>query len=76
MKMIDEKIIVKHIIRRIKELQKQLLVEKQERKELGSYEDCGDFYQEQVIKTEAIISELISQKIQIEKIIKKQKYAE
>ncbi len=74
--MSEGKKIVKHIICRIKELQKQLEVEKQERKEFGSYEDCGSFYQEQVMKTEVIISELISQKIQIEKLIKREKYAE
>lgn len=66
--------IVKHLIRRIKQLQAQLEVEKQQRKEFGYYEDCGSFYNEQVIKTEAVISELISQKIQIEKIIKRLKY--
>lgn len=74
--MSEGKKIVKHIIFRIKELQKQLVIEKQERKELGRYEDCGDFYQEQVMKTEAVISELISQKIQIEKLIKREKYVE
>jgi hypothetical protein len=67
--------VIKKTIGRIKELQKQLEVEKKERKELGYYEDCGSFYQEQVIKTEAVISELISQKISLEKWRKKLKYS-
>jgi hypothetical protein len=67
--------VIKKTIGRIKELQKQLEVEKQERKELGYYEDCGSFYQEQVIKTETVISELISQKISLEKWRKKLKYS-
>ena len=67
--------VIKKTIGRIKELQKQLEVEKQEQKELGRYEDCGSFYQEQVIKTEAVISELVSQKISLEKWIKKLKYS-
>ena len=67
--------VIKKTISRIKELQKQLEVEKQEQKELGCYEDCGSFYQEAVIKTEAVISELVSQKISIEKWRKKLKYS-
>jgi hypothetical protein len=67
--------VIKKTIGRIKELQKQLEVEKQERKELGVYEDCGSFYQDAVIKTEAVISELVSQKISLEKWRKKLKYS-
>ena len=48
--------VIKKTIGRIKDIQKQLEVEKQERKELGGYEDCGSFYQDAVIKTEAVIS--------------------
>lgn len=65
--------IIKKTIGRIKELQKQLVIEKQERQELGGYEDCGLFYQEAVIRTEAVISELVSQKISLEKWRKKLK---
>jgi hypothetical protein len=63
--------VIKKTIGRIKELQKQLEVEKKERHELGSYSDCGEFYREQVIKTESVISELIEQKISLEKWRKK-----
>ena len=70
----EGKEIVKHIIRRIKELQLQLEQQKKDRREFGHFEDCGSFYCEQVEKTEALISELISQKIQIEKLIKRLKY--
>ena len=69
------KLVIKSTITRIKELQKQLEVEKQERKELGGYEDCGSFYQEQVIRTESAISELVSQKISLEKWRKKLTYS-
>ena len=67
--------VIKKTICRIKELKKQLEVEKQDRKELGMYEDCGSFYQDAVIKTEAVISELVSQKISLEKWRKKLKYS-
>lgn len=63
--------VIKKIITRIKELQKQLEVEKKDRSALGMYEDCGQYYQDQVKKTEAIIEELISQKISLEKWRKK-----
>lgn len=66
--------ITKQTIRRIKELQIQLEVEKKERSNYGSYEDCGSFYQEQVIRTESIISELIEQKKNFQKWRKKLKY--
>ncbi len=66
--------VLKKTILRIKELKNQLEIEKQERRELGSYEDCGEFYQRSVIQTEAKISELVSQKISIEKWRKKLKY--
>lgn len=67
--------VIKKTIGRIKELQKQLEVEKQEQKELGGYEDSGSFYQDAVTKTEASISELVSQKISLEKWRKKLKYS-
>jgi len=67
--------VIKKTIGRIKELQKQLEGEKQDLRELGNYEDCGSYYQEQVIKTEAVISELVSQKISLEKWRKKLKYS-
>ena len=63
--------VIKKTIGRIRELKKQLEVEKQEQKESGGYEDCGSFYQDAVTKTEAVISELISQKISLEKWRKK-----
>ena len=66
--------IIKQTIIRIKKLQLQLVEEKKERKEMGMYEDCGDFYHDQVMRTETIISELISQKISFEKWRKKLKY--
>lgn len=67
--------VIKKTIGRIKELQKQLEVEKEERKEFGRYEDCGSFYQDSVTRTEAVISELVSQKISLEKWRKKLKYS-
>lgn len=66
--------IIKDTINRIKELQLQLEKEEKEEKELGCYEDCGSFYKENVIKTKAIIAELIKQKIRYEKWRKKLKY--
>jgi DNA primase len=65
---------IKKLISRINSLQKQLETEKEERKEMGGYEDCGQFYQDNVMKTEAKISELISQKISFEKWRKKLSY--
>lgn len=59
--------VIKKTIIRIKELQKQLEIEKKDRKELGIFEDCGSYYNEKVVSTEAVISELISQKISLEK---------
>jgi hypothetical protein len=66
--------IIKQTIARIKKLQKQLEVEKKECSELGHYSDCGSFYQDAVTRTEAVISELISQKITLQKWRKKLKY--
>lgn len=66
--------IIKDTINRIKELQLQLEKEEKEENELGCYEDCGSFYIENVIKTKAIIAELIKQKIRYEKWRKKLKY--
>ena len=66
--------VIKKTISRIKELKKRIETEKEERKEMGMYSDCGDFYREQVERTEAIISELIRQKISLEKWRKKLKY--
>jgi len=66
--------ITKQTIRKIKKLQIQLEVEKKECAIYGHYEDCGSFYQEEVIRTEAIISELIEQKITFQKWRKKLKY--
>jgi predicted DNA-binding protein YlxM (UPF0122 family) len=66
--------VIKKIIARITEYQKQLEVEKKDRSELGMFEDCGQYYQDQVKKTEAIIEELISQKIYLEKWRKKLSY--
>ena len=57
----------KKVVKRIKELQKRLETEKKDRSELGHFEDCGEFYHTQVAKTEAVIEELISQKISFEK---------
>lgn len=36
--------VIKKTIIRIKELQKQLEIEKKDRKELGIFEDCGSYY--------------------------------
>ena len=63
--------VIKKTIARIKALQVQLEEEIQERTALGKYEDCGSFYIEQVIRTESAISELIQQKISLEKWRKK-----
>jgi len=57
----------KKLIKRIKELQLQLQKEIEDRRDFGGYEDCGQSYQEQVVRTEAKIQELVSQKISIEK---------
>ena len=59
--------VIKKTISRIKELQEGLKSEKEDRKIYGGYEDCGSYYEEQVIKTEAVISELIAHKISLEK---------
>jgi len=64
----------KKLISRIKNLQKQLEIEKEDEKEMGGYEDCGQFYQDNVIITQAKIDELISQKISFEKWRKKLSY--
>ena len=66
--------IIKKTIKRIKSLQVQLEEEKVDRKNFGVFEDCGDFYREQVIQTKAVISELVSQKISLEKWRKKLTY--
>jgi len=66
--------IIKDTINRIKELQHQLIQEELDDNELGHFEDCGSFYNDQVIKTKAIIAELICQKIKYEKWRKKLKY--
>ena len=58
---------VKIVITRIKELQKQLEIEKQEERDLGRFDDCGEFYRTNVQKTEARISELINIKIKLER---------
>lgn len=59
--------LIKKTIIRIKHYKEILIKQKKERSELGGYEDCGSFYAEEVLKTEAIISELISQKIMLQK---------
>lgn len=66
--------VIKKIIARIKNLQKQLEVEKKYRSAYGMFEDCGQYYQDQVTKTESVIEELISQKISFEKWRKKLSY--
>lgn len=68
--------VVKSVIKRIKELQRQLAIEQEDKRCFGSYEDCGEFYREQVTKTEAAIAELITQKISFEKWRKKLQYEE
>lgn len=66
--------LAKKTIKRIKELQKQLVIEEQECSDFGHYEDCGSYYQEQVAATKAVIVELIKQKITFEKWCKSLKY--
>jgi len=68
--------VIKSVIKRIKELQHQLAIEQEDKRCFGSYEDCGEFYCEQVTKTEAAIAELITQKISFEKWRKKLQYEE
>lgn len=68
--------VIKSTIKRIKELQHQLALEQEERRCFGSYEDCGQFYCDQVTKTEAAVAELINQKISFEKWRKKLQYEE
>jgi len=58
---------VKIVINRIKELQKRLESEKIDRKDLGSFDDCGEYYREQVAKTQEAIGELIKIKIELER---------
>ena len=60
-------VVIKDIIKRIKQLQKDLVLQKEDCRCFGHYEDCGSFYQEQVSNTEAIIEELIRQKINFER---------
>ena len=67
--------VIKKTIGRIKELQIRLDCEKQDRRDFGMFEDCGSYYQEKVAATEAIIEELISQKISFEKWRNKLKYS-
>jgi len=66
--------IIKKTIKRIKLLQLRLIEEKKECRLMGSYEDCGQFYKDEVKITEAVIKELVSQKISFEKWRKKLKY--
>jgi hypothetical protein len=66
--------VIKQTISRIKQLQVRLEEEKKDRKEMGHYSDCGEFYREQVVKTEAILEELVRQKISLEKWRNKLKY--
>lgn len=54
--------IIKKIINRIKELRKRLEKEKIEDLQFGYFNDCSSFYGRQIVETNAIISELISQK--------------
>ena len=63
----DLKGTVKIVECRIKELQKRLESEKIDRKELGMYDDCGEYYREKVAKTQEAIGELISIKIKLER---------
>jgi len=57
----------KKLVKRIKELQKQLVAEQKDASVFGGFSDCGDFYNEAPRKTQAVIDELIQQKISIEK---------
>lgn len=66
--------VIKKTIGRIKELKQQLEVQKKDSIEMGHYSDCGSFYQDAVTKTEAVIEELVSQKISLEKWRKKLKH--
>ena len=65
---------IKHTITRIKNLKKTLETQKVEKKEMGGYEDCGQFYCDEVMRTEAKIEVLVSQKISFEKWRKKLSY--
>ena len=47
---------------------------KEEKKEMGGYEDCGQFYCDEVMRTEVKIEVLVSQKISFEKWRKKLSY--
>ena len=64
---------IKVLIDRIKELQKTLPKKIDDRSHFGGFEDCGDFYIAEVDETKAIISELISIKIKLEKFRKANK---
>lgn len=68
--------VIKSTIKRIKELQHQLALDQEEYRVFRNYDDCSDFYREQVIKTEAAVAELISRKISFEKWRKKLQYEE
>lgn len=65
---------VKFIINRIKNLKALLSMQKADAKEFGGYEDCGEFYHNEVMQTEAAIEELVRLKISMEKYAKKLKY--
>ena len=59
--------VAKKLIKRIKELKIRLEEDEKEERLMGHYEDCGQFYSDQVTGTKAKIEELVSQKISIEK---------
>lgn len=64
------KSIIKIITKDIKNLQSELLTAKKEESSMGMYEDCGQFYTDQVTELKAKIEVLIQTKIKVEKHIK------
>lgn len=65
---------VKHLKKKIKREKKHLLFEQDDNRQMGLFEDCGDFYREKVLQREARIEALIEQKISMEKYAKKLKH--
>ena len=59
--------VIKKTISRIKVLQKDLEKAKEVERVFGTYDDCGDSYITEVERIEAVIKELVQQKISLEK---------
>ena len=65
---------IKFIDNRIKEKQSKLKDTEKDISEYGCFDDCWDFFRENVVRIEGEISALIELKISFEKYLKKIKY--